>query len=165
MKECAAVCLPARRCPREQLNSTPPLLGWWSTRWPAATLLTTCLEATRRSQPTSFVDLPLYVSGGSPLALPYCTETSSIGQPLLARYPLLRSHTEEAVLCVRSKEREAQLQAQANGRCRGGFCRQQPLGAICPRNPTRPETLYRERDRWRLAALVNISSLKWDQLR
>ena len=41
MKECAAVCLPARRCPREQLNSTPPLLGWWSTRWPAATLLTT----------------------------------------------------------------------------------------------------------------------------
>ena len=110
MKECAAVCLPARHCPREQLNSTPPLLGWWSTRWLAATLLTTCLEATRRSQPTSFVDLPLYVSGGSPLA-------GHLRLTLSAPRSIPSSPQCCLHICMEAAPLHAAPQAQLTGRC------------------------------------------------
>ena len=59
--------------------------------------------------------------------------TSAIGWLLQLRGQLQKSHTEEAVLCVRPLERGAQLQAQAEAPCRGQDWPRPPFLPVFPR--------------------------------
>ena len=54
----------------------------------------------------------------------------------------LDSHTEERLLCVTVKVRDRILQKRASGSSHGPWAQRQPLGQICPGNPTWPETVY-----------------------
>ena len=104
--------LPPSSCWR-LFNSTPPLLVVEAKLRPLANSMTTALGATRPSEISSLLDLPLKVIGGEEHGGARLLELHLLLLRLQLPPPLLDLHTHTASECVKAKERERGRQRQA----------------------------------------------------